>query len=140
MLRHVVAVLILQLDQSAVLLLVRIDATQRPNNDAVECALEDFRVDDGACKRVCENVSSHENFLMRLTSWQQSNILSWNAIPSGDAIARSCQRVFNLLTQFQMIRVSDEVAEVEEDFLVVLEGLDEAEVVLREVNPVMIGR
>lgn len=57
MLRNVVAVLILQLDQSAVLLLVRIDATQRPNNDAVECALEDFRVDDGACNRVCENVS-----------------------------------------------------------------------------------
>lgn len=65
------------------------------------------------------------------TTRQQANVFSRNAISTGDAITRRCQRVLDFLTQLQVVGVADEVAEVEEHFLIVLECFNEAEVVLK---------
>lgn len=65
-----------------------------------------------------------------LTSRQQANVFGRNAITTSDTVARSGERVLNFLTKLQMIRVANEIREVEEYFLVVLECFNEAKVIL----------
>lgn len=57
------------------------------------------------------------------------HVLGRNAVASVDGTARR-QRVLYLVTELQGVGVADEVAEVEEHFLVVLECFDEAKVFL----------
>lgn len=133
MLRNAFTVVILHLNEATVLLLIRIDAAQWSNNNAIENSIEYFWMNYSSYKIWAIKISFPIlHFITNLTSWQKSNILSWYTV-SGHTIA-CCQWIFNFLTQFQMICIANEVAEVEEDFLVVFQCFNESKVVLKWKN------
>lgn len=110
---HSFAGFVAHLHQSAVLRLVRIDAPQRTQNHTIVDCRQYLRLRDATLR---------DNF----------DVLGRDAVAGVDGTARG-QRIFYLVAELKGVGVADEVAEVEEHFLIVLERFDEAEVFLMEV-------
>lgn len=107
---HSFAGFVAHLHQSAVLRLVRIDAPQRTQNHTIVDCRQYLRLRDATLR---------DNF----------DVLGRDAVTGVDGTARG-QRIFHLVAELKGVGVADEVAEVEEHFLIVLERFDEAEVFL----------